>query len=201
MAFCILLAACTGIEGEASMQVWLDYPYQDISLNEGSSFTLMATARDVNGPGIIGIQFFSNGQMIASAVTNSTDPLVSANYFWQPEAGAYEIFARALSESGDAVDSLPVIVNVNRIEEPRDQVPLAEASTTSTMTTTAVTATQLTPSRTATITTTPVTPTLTKTPVTPTLTITPVTPTLTPSRTTTATQRPPEVYLLSLIHI
>lgn len=186
MGLCILLAACTGIEGAASMQIWLDYPYQDVTFNEGSSFTLMATGRDVNGPGIIGIQFFSNGQMIASAVTSATDPLVSANYTWQPEAGAHEVFARALSESGGAADSQPVLINVNEMEEPKDQVPLAETSKTATMTSTSATSTQITPSVTATITTTPVTPTLT---------ITPVTPTLTPSRTSTATQRPPEVYL------
>ena len=192
---CILMAACTGIEGAASMQVWLDYPYEEVAINEGSTFTFMATARDVNGPGIIGIQFFSNGQMIASADTSAADPLVSANYTWQPEVGTHEVFARAQSVSGGIAYSQPVIFTVIQMEDPKDQVPLTEASKTATLTPTATTVTRTTPSVTTTITTTPVTPTITKTPVTPTPTITPVTPTVTPSRTLTATRRPPEVYL------
>ena len=170
----LLVAACTGIEGTASMQVWLDYPYQELTLNEGSSRTLMATARDVNGPGIIGIQFFSNGQMIASAVTSSTDPLVSANYLWQPEPGKYEVFARAMSTSGAIAESGHITVTIQGQQFKGFSPPDEKTSAT------------------ATITGTSVTPTITTTPRIPTVT---PSPTRTNDPTRTLTQRPPYVNL------
>lgn len=175
-----LVAACTGIEGEASMQVWLDYPYQDLTVNQGSVLTLMATARDVNGAGIMEIQFFSNGQMIASAVTSTDDPLVSANYQWQPVPGQHTVFARALSASGGAVDSPTVTVTVNSVDQPLQPVPTSEAQPTATLTSTSLTST---------LTTTPRTPTVTPSPTT-TITRNP-----TSTATQTLTQRPPEVRL------
>jgi len=163
-----LLAACTGIEGEASMQVWLDAPQNGSTFQVGDTVLLHTHARDVNGPGIEEFHFFANDQLLAIGEADVSLPLVHSFMGWNPtEAGSYDVYIRAISVSGASAESVHIRVTISE-HQFKEQGSGADAS---------------------------LTPTFTKPPVTPTHTTTPVTPTTTPSPTRTITQRPPEVHL------
>jgi len=107
----VLLSACSNY-AQPGMQIWLDYPQEDISISAGDIITVQAHARDQNGPGIGEIQFLADGIQIGAVTTTHTDPIVQVGASWQPVAGDYQLVARAVSQSGGTVDSLPVRVVV-----------------------------------------------------------------------------------------
>ena len=172
------LAACMGIEGEASMQVWLDAPLDGRTFSEGETVLLHTHARDVNGAGIDQIHYYANDRLLAIGEADASLPLVHSFFGWNPsEAGTYEVYTKAISVNGGSAESAHVNITITDLQQATSEVLSVEGSATSTTTEK------------------PLTPTPTITQVTSTLTITPVTPTLTPSPTWTNTKPPPEVFL------
>jgi len=172
--FLSFLAACTGIEGKASMQVWLDSPLDGSSFQVGETVQIHTHARDVNGPGIDEFHYFANDRLLAIGETDASLPLVHSFICWNPtEAGLYDLYTKAVSVSGATMESVHITVTISE-QQYKEMGPGADASST---------------------------PTITRPPVTPTLTTTQKIPTLTPSLTrtlyptNTITQRPPEVNL------
>jgi hypothetical protein len=108
----ILLSACSGMAGEAAMQVWMDSPLEGSIHQPGEPVIFMAHARDVNGAGITEIQFFLNGEKIVSLPTDSNSPLASASASWQASEGEYKIQARAVSSRGETVNGSSVHFSV-----------------------------------------------------------------------------------------
>lgn len=144
-----LLSACSGMAGEAAMQVWLDQPLEGSAFKPGESVIFMAHARDVNGAGITEIQFYLNGEEIVSIPTDSTLPLVNASASWSATEGEFDIKARAVSSRGETLDGNPVHFSVRgprvngpditntptpTVEITRTQTPTFEISITPTRT-------------------------------------------------------------------
>ncbi|MBA4383962.1 MAG: hypothetical protein C0410_04445, partial [Anaerolinea sp.] len=131
------------------------------TFENGEVITLQAHARDANGPGITELQFYSNGQKIASVATSSADPLVAGSAQWKPDPGEYTIIAKAVNNSGQTTSSASVHIS---IIGPRANGVLPQNIS-------------ITPTFTATGTKKPPTPTFTPTgtkkPITPTFTFTP----------------------------
>lgn len=158
LIFLGMMSACSGVEGEGAMQVWLESPLDGTVHDNGFPITLDAHARDVNGPGISEIQFLANGTLIAFAETDSSAPLVHVTYDWLPPDGVYQVVARAAG-TGGTLDSAPVQLTIsNGQASASEEEPAVITST----------------------------PTITTTPKTPTLTATP-TQTMTPPPTATVT--------------
>lgn len=154
----LLLAACEGVWGEAAMRVWLDQPLDGSTFEVGESVPVQAHARDVDGPGIVEVQVFVDGRLVASADADVSAPLVDSLQTWVPQnPGTYRVRVRAVSQSGATLDSAEARVKVAG-------TAVAQAG----------------PSRTPTRTPTPRIPTRT-----PTRTPTPRIPTRTPTRTPT----------------
>ncbi len=170
----LIIAACTGIDGVASMQVWLDSPLDGSSFQLGDTVQLHTHARDVNGPGIDELHYFANDRLLAIGEADFTLPLVHSFMGWTPAAaGIYDVFIRAVSVSGATVESVHIKVTITG-QQFKEMGQGPDSSST---------------------------PTITRPPVTPTRTTTQKIPTLTPSPTRTfnptdtVTQRPPAVYL------
>lgn len=108
----ILLSACSGMAGEAAMQVWLDEPLEGSGFRPGDPVIFMAHARDVDGAGITEIQFFLNGEMIVKVPTDSNSAIVSASASWQAAEGEYDVKARAVSIRGETVSGSSVHFSV-----------------------------------------------------------------------------------------
>ena len=157
----LLITSCQGMAGAQAMQVWLDQPLEGAYFEPGATILIQAHARDVNGPGITEIQFYANGEKLASVNTDASSPLVSGIAQWQPEPGDYEVSAMAMNISGQSIASGSVHIEVIGLRE-NGELPLTIS---------------ITPTFTATGTKTPITPTFTPTStkksVTPTFTFTP----------------------------
>lgn len=133
LVFIILLSACSGMAGEAAMQVWLDEPLNGSMYQPGESVIFMAHARDVNGAGISEIQFYLNGEKLVTIPTDSNSALVNASASWQATEGEFELRARAVSNGGGTMDGNPVQFSVRG---PRVNGPIITDTPTLTVTTT-----------------------------------------------------------------
>jgi len=97
------LVSCSGMAGEAAMQVWIDQPMDGSVFESGKNVIFQAHARDVNGPGINMIHFYLNEEQVASLPMDATAPLVSGSVSWQAEAGEYSLYAVATNSSGQTI--------------------------------------------------------------------------------------------------
>ncbi len=97
----LLLAACTlpgasgSLEASGGLTAWLDQPLTSATLPL-SPFTLKAHAQNPDG-GVEAIEFQVNGVTLTSVSTDSSQPLVYAEFAWNPSAaGQYEVRALAV---------------------------------------------------------------------------------------------------------
>ncbi|MRS03922.1 hypothetical protein EG832_11985, partial [bacterium] len=161
VCFTFLVTSCESLAGPSAMQVWLDQPLDGSFFEPGQNITIMAHARDANGPGINEIQFFANGESLGTANTDASAPLVAGSLQWQPDPGEYDLMAKAYNGSGQMVSSGSVRIEVVGLRE-NGSLPMTIS---------------ITPTFTPTGTKKPITPTFTPTgtkkPITPTFTFTP----------------------------
>ncbi len=161
MMIAFLLSSCSGMAGVAAIQVWIDQPLDGSTFAIEDTITLQAHARDVNGPGIVEVQFFFNGENLVSVTTNSSESLVNASTAWRPSQGEFTIIAKATNQSGSQASSQSVHITVIG---PRSNGPeITGPSVTPTFTPT--TKISITPTFTPTGTKRPLTPTFTPTPI------------------------------------
>jgi hypothetical protein len=95
-----VISSCAGIQGQPVAQAWLDEPLDGMEFSTSQTVTLRAHARDVNGQGIVKVQFYLNDQLFSEVATDSNLPLVNTVVEWQPEVpGNYVVKAVAVGKS------------------------------------------------------------------------------------------------------
>ena len=110
----VLLAQCnvagnTSVALNPGLRVWLDQPPNGASLPVGL-FPLKAHARDSAGGGIERVVFLVNTIPLGTVSTDTTQPLVSAEFGWNPATpGEYRLQAQAFGRNGSALSEIVVV--------------------------------------------------------------------------------------------
>ncbi len=99
----------TTVASSGGTHVWLDQPPNDAGLPL-APFVLKAHARDSAGVGVEKIVFLVNTIPLGGIVTDSTQPLVYAEFGWNPaQPGEYRIQAQASNRNGSAFSEIAIV--------------------------------------------------------------------------------------------